>query len=228
MLIGLGCSLLPARSIVFRREIPVSAYQLLSKEKTRKMHRIAADLHHISHLLATYLMDEGYQAVVVPLSLPVTVIGGSVRGMLRRKEIAPAGGLGSIGWNTLFLSPRYGPRLVPNGVITSQESPAPGPGANGGCVREYSRQVLCTGCERCVRVCPGKALGGERFDLLRCHNVSVYLPPRMIPFVIWLLNHPLLQRCTAPFAPMAMRLGSITCSRCVTECLLFRWNIGKK
>ena len=214
-----------ARSvIVFGRDIPVFTYRLPPNEKTREMHRIAAGLHHTAILLAGTMKEEGDNAVAAPLYLPVTVSVGSVRGVVRLKEISSIGGLGSIGRNTLLLSPRYGPRLILSGVITSRESPVPGPGTNEESVGEYSRQALCTGCERCVRVCPGKALGGERFDLFRCHNVSAYVSPRMIPLVMWLLNRPLLQRCIAPLAPMTMRLGSITCSRCVTECPLFRGN----
>ena len=204
-----------ARSvIVFGREVPVPVYRLPPKEKTRGMLRIAEALDNTAVQLAGRLEAEHVPAMPVPLYLPVRIADGKLQGVVRLKQVAAAGGLGSLGMNTVLLSPRFGPRLLLSGVVTGRsvrksrqaESPskrkAPG----------------CRGCGRCVSVCPGGALGPEGVDAFRCRTVSAWVPPVLVPAVKWMLERTLFQKCMAPLAPWIARTATIRCSLCVTEC----------
>ncbi|WP_158303621.1 4Fe-4S binding protein [Methanosphaerula palustris] len=59
---------------------------------------------------------------------------------------------------------------------------------------------LCTGCGRCVRVCPGDAFGLDGIDMFRCQKVRARISPHLIPVVTWLLGQQILLKCEAPLA----------------------------
>jgi epoxyqueuosine reductase QueG len=183
------------------------------KEKTREMLRIAEALDNTAVRLAVRLEAEQVPAKPVPLYLPIRIADGKVQGVVRLKQVAAAGGLGSLGRNTVLLTPGC-PRLL---FAVS----------DGRCIQE-SRQAkssarrkeppVCTGCGRCVRVCPGGALGPEGVDAFRCRTVSTWVPPIMVPAVKWMLGRTILLRCIAPLAPWIARRATIRCSLCVTGC----------
>ena len=211
-----------ARSvIVFGKEVPVSVYQMPPKEKTRGMLRIAEALDNTAVSLAARLEAEQVPAKPVPLYMPVRIVDGRVQGVVRLKQVAAAGGLGSLGRNTVLLSPRFGPRLLLSGVVTGRR------------VRE-SRQAkssagkkevpACTGCGRCINVCPGGALGPEGVNAFRCRTVSTWIPPVLVPAVKWILKQTAVQKCIAPLAPWIARNATIRCSLCVTGCPNFSGN----
>ena len=211
--------------IVFGKEVPVPVYRMPPKEKTRRMLIIAEMLDTTAVRLAARLEEEQVPALPVPLYLPVRIVDGRVQGVVRLKQVAAAGGLGSLGRNTLLLSPRFGPRLLLSGVVTGRQ------------VRE-SRQAessagrkeapACTGCGRCIKVCPGGALGPEGVDAFRCRTVSAWVPPALVPAVKWMLGRTILLRCIAPLAPWIARTTTIRCSLCVTECPNYSGNGSEK
>jgi epoxyqueuosine reductase QueG len=214
-----------ARSvIVFGKEVPVPVYRMPPKEKTRGMLRIAEALDNTAVQLAVRLNGEHVPALPVPLYLPVRIADGKVQGFVRLKQVAAAGGLGSPGRNTVLLSPRFGPRLLLSGVVT-------------GCRVQESRQAVssfrraeapaCTGCGRCIQVCPGGALGPESVDAFRCRTVSTWVPPLLVPAVKWMLERTLFLQCMAPVAPWIARTATIRCSLCVTECPNFAGDEGR-
>jgi epoxyqueuosine reductase QueG len=205
-----------ARSvIVFGKEVPVSVYQMSPRQKTREMLRIAEALDNTAVRLAALLEAERVPAKSVPLYLPIRIADGKVQGVIRLKQVAAAGGLGSVGRNTVLLTPRFGPRLLLSGVVT------------GRCVQE-SRQAensagrkeapVCIECTRCFRACPGGALGPEGVDAFRCRTVSAWVPPILVPAAKWILGRTILLRCIAPLAPWIARTATIRCSLCVTGC----------
>jgi epoxyqueuosine reductase QueG len=210
--------------IVFGKEVPVPVYRMSPKEKTRGMLRIAEALDNTAVHLASRLNGEHVPALPVPLYLPVRIADGKVQGIVRLKQVAAAGGLGSPGRNTVLLSPRFGPRLLLSGVVT-------------GCRVQESRQAVssagrteapaCTGCGRCIRVCPGGALGPEGVDAFRCRTVSTWVPPLLVPAVKWMLERTLFLQCMAPVAPWIARTATIRCSLCVTMCPNFAGNEGR-
>ncbi|MCX6699003.1 MAG: 4Fe-4S binding protein [Methanomicrobiales archaeon] len=211
-----------ARSvIVFGKAVPVQAYRMTSREQTRVMLRIARDLDNSAKLLARLLNMEGTPAFSVPLYLPVRVQDGRVHGVVRLKKVAEVGRLGSIGISSILLSPLYGPRLLLLGVVTNlsvsehelsgeihASTGTPGPG-------------LCSGCGRCVTVCPGGAVGPDGVEWFRCRTIRTWVPPSFVPAVKWLLGLQMLLKFATPFAPWIARMASVRCSLCVTQCPLF-------
>jgi epoxyqueuosine reductase len=201
--------------IVFGKEVPVPVYRMPAKEKTRGMLRIAEVLDNTAVRLAGRLEAEQVPAKPVPLYLPVRIADGRVQGVVRLKQVAAAGGLGSQGKNTVLLTPRFGPRLLLSGVVAScRVSESGETDTHAG--REEAR--ACKGCERCIGACVGGALGPEGVDAFRCRTVSAWVPPFLVPAVKWMLKRTLLLKCIAPLAPWIARTATIRCSLCVTEC----------
>jgi len=211
--------------IVFGKEVPVPVYRMPPKEKTRRMLIIAEMLDTTAVRLAARLEEEQVPALPVPLYLPVRIVDGRVQGVVRLKQVAAAGGLGSLGRNTLLLSPRFGPRLLLSGVVTGRRVQEPRQAENSDVRKEA---LSCTGCGRCIKVCPGGALGPEGVDAFRCRTVSAWVPPVLVPFVKWMLGRTILLRCIAPLAPWIARTTTIRCSLCVTECPNYSGNGSEK
>ncbi len=215
-----------ARSvIVFGREVPVPVYRMPPKEKTRGMLRIAEVLDNTAAGLASRLEKEQVPARPVPLYLPVRIAGGKVQGVVRLKHVAAAGGLGLPGKNTVLCNPRFGPRLLLSGVVTGRRVQESGQAKSRSGKQETP---ACTGCGRCIRVCPGGALGPEGVDAFRCRTVSAWVPPFLVPAVKWMLDRTLLLKCIAPLAPWIARTATIRCSLCVTECPNFSGDIKER
>jgi epoxyqueuosine reductase QueG len=210
--------------IVFGKEVPVPVYRMPPNEKTKGMLRIAEVLDNTAVKLAGRLEAEQVPALSVPLYLPVKISDGRVQGVVRLKQVAAAGGLGSLGRNTVLLSPRFGLRLLLSGVVTGrrvQES------------RQTERRAgreespACKGCGRCINVCPGGALGPEGVDAFRCRTVSAWVPPVLVPAAKWMLERTIFLKCMAPLAPWIARTATIRCSLCVTECPNYSGDEGK-
>jgi epoxyqueuosine reductase QueG len=205
-----------ARSvIVFGKEVPVTAYRLPAKEKTREMVRIAEQLDAAAVRLAGILETENIPAKPVPLYLPVKVREGKVQGLVRLKHVAAAGGLGSLGKSSILLSPRFGPRLLLSGVVSGLPFERYSPGDRVGF------ENPCTGCDRCVRACPGNAIGPDGVEAFRCRSLRAWVPPALVPAVKWLIGRTFLQGAAAPLAPHIARMGTIRCNLCVTGCPKF-------
>ncbi len=179
-----------ARSvIVFGREVPVPVYQMPPKEKTRGMLRIAEVLDNTAARLASCLEKEQVPARPVPLYLPVRIAGGKVQGVVRLKQVAAAGGLGSPGKNTVLYNPRFGPRLLLSGVVTGRHVQESGqaksrsrktgnPGLHGMRTLHQSMPGGSTGAgrRRCVPVPDRECLGST----LPCPGSEVDVGPDII------------------------------------------------
>jgi epoxyqueuosine reductase QueG len=211
--------------IVFGKEVPVPVYKMLPKEKTREMLRIAEALDNTAIHLAGRLEAEQIPALPVPLYLPLRIAEGKIQGVVRLKQVAAAGGIGSQGLNSVLLSPRFGPRLLLSGVVTGlpvQDS------LQTEIIAGRNEDQSCTGCGRCIRVCPGGALGPEGVDAFRCRTVSAWVPMVLVPAVKWMLGRTIVLKCLAPLAPWIARMATIRCSLCVTECPNYSGDEGIK
>jgi epoxyqueuosine reductase len=214
--------------IVFGKEVPVQAYRGAPREKTRTKLRIAEALDNSAIRLASLLNMDGIPALSVPLYLPVRIQDGRVHGVVRLKNVAEAGGLGSIGKSSILLTPRYGPRLLLLGVVTNRPVSEHEPGDESPFSSGTPGSGLCTGCKSCVKACPGGAFGPDGVDAFRCRTVRALVPPLLIPVVKWILGRQTLMNCMAPLAPWIARVATIRCSLCVTKCALFEGMNGKK
>ncbi len=215
----------PAQSvIVFGKEVPVLVYRMPPKKKTREMVRIAESLDTAAVRLAGLLEAEQVPARPVPLYLPVRIAEGRIQGVVRLKQVAAAGGLGSLGRNTILLTPRFGPRLLLSGVVSGRRIQKSRQGESSAGRKEAS---LCKGCGRCIRACPGGALGPEGVDAFRCRDVSAWVPPFLVPAAKWILGRSIVQKCMAPLAPWFARRATMPCSLCVTGCPNFSGDEAK-
>ena len=210
--------------IVFGKAVPVPVYRMPPKEKTRGMLLIAEALDNTAVRLAGRLEEEEVTAKPVPLYLPVQIADGKIQGVVRLKQVAAAGGLGSPGRNSVLLNPRFGPRLLLSGVVTGRQVEESQPTERDAVGKD---SLACSGCGRCINVCPGGALGPEGIDAFRCRTVSAWVPPILVPAAKWVLGQTLLLKCMAPLAPWIARTATIRCSLCVTECPNFSGNDGK-
>ena len=210
--------------IVFGKEVPASVYRMPKKEKTNGMLQVAETLDNAAKRLAAILEKEQVPAKPVPLYLPVRISKGNVQGVVRLKPVAAAAGLGSLGKNTVLFNPRFGPRLLLSGVVTSRPVQKSQQAENS----SGRTEEVCTGCGRCIKVCPERALGLDGVDTFRCRTVSAWIPPVLVPTVKWLLGRMLLLKCMAPLAPGIAHTATIPCSLCVTECPKFSGEVRSK
>ena len=201
--------------IVFGKEVPVLVYRMPPKEKTKGMLRIAEVLDNTAVELASLLEKEQVPVLPVPLYLPVRIVKGKVLGVVRLKHVAAAGGLGSQGKNTVLRNSRFGPRLLLSGVVTGRHVQESGQAKSS---TRKQEAPTCTGCGRCIKGCPGGAIGPEGVDAFRCRTVSAWVHPILVPAVKWMLKRTLLLKCIVPLAPWIARTATIRCSLCVTEC----------
>jgi len=211
-------------AIIFGRAVPPGAYQLSPADQTREMLSIAESLNDTAIRLEDLLKADGIPAMHIPLYLPVRVDGGRVQGVVRLKHLAAAGGLGTIGRNTLLLHPIHGPRLLLSGVVTGKtglvEKSDDHMPEDGG-MKTPVLSPLCRQCGACIRACPAGAIGPDGVDTFRCRTISPWVPAPLVPIATWLIGRRLLIRCMAPIAPWIARTAMIRCSRCVTECPVF-------
>ena len=123
-------------------------------------------LEEASLELVYWLEDNGYPAIIVPPthSNPWTYEDGKptkhLSTLLSLPHAAVEAGLGTLGLNLQLLTPEYGPRVVLTAVLCSVDV---------ACDRRIE-QALCLGpsCARCLKVCPGDAVGHWSRDWEAC------------------------------------------------------------
>lgn len=102
--------------------------------------------------LSAWIEREGFLALPVAASQSVHD-AGPYAGAFPHKTVAVQAGLGWIGKNALFISPKFGPRVRLASVLTDMPLPVSAP-------RMESR---CGACRLCVESCPAGALTGAPY-----------------------------------------------------------------
>jgi epoxyqueuosine reductase len=116
--------------------------------------------------LVYWLEDNGYPAIIVPPTHvnPWTFEDGKpgkhLSTLLSLPHAAVEAGLGTLGLNLQLLTPEYGPRVVLTAVLCSVDVACD----------TRTEQALCLGpsCARCLKVCPGDAVGHWSRDWSAC------------------------------------------------------------
>ncbi len=125
---------------------------------TRVRNSISDKLNAVSLEVCLRLEKMGYDAVPIPTVEDVLdERTGRYRSIISIKHAAQAAGIGTIGRNSLLITPSYG-SLVWLGAALTNAVIAPDPMLDS----------ICTQCDLCVRACPADALRGEQLDQKAC------------------------------------------------------------
>lgn len=124
-----------------------------------------SSLEEASLELVYWLEDNGYPAIIVPPTHvdPWTYDGNPkdhLSTLISLPHAAVEAGLGTLGLNLQLLTPEYGPRVVISAVLCSVDVD---------CDTKMDK-ALCLGptCARCLKVCPGDAVGHWARDWGSC------------------------------------------------------------
>jgi epoxyqueuosine reductase QueG len=114
-------------------------------------------LDRIGLKIASYLQERGHRVFPVPSSQIVDWENNL--GHISHRAVAQHAGLGWRGRNNLLVNPTYGSRVRYSTVLTDLVLPYDSP-----------LDETCDPCMRCVKSCPGGAIGKtpEDFDLSLC------------------------------------------------------------
>ncbi|MEW6547691.1 MAG: hypothetical protein AB1446_12385 [Bacillota bacterium] len=135
-------------------------------------------LSFMEYHLAQFLEDRGYHALPLSSLDPYYDMKTFMTEGLSNRHAAVAAGLGEFGWNNLFLSPRFGPRVRLTTTITSAPLEAD---------PMYSGPPLCLKqrCLKCVEECPMQVfdrqdgiqvtIAGRAFEMSRLDGERKYL-----------------------------------------------------
>ena len=109
---------------------------------------LSGKLNRAVHELANLLRKEGYRSVPLPSAIGFITDQRFLTALLSYKHAAELAGLGTIGRNSLLITPEFGPRIRLVCLLT--EAPL-----------EASPRVqkdFCVNCDACIRECPAQAL----------------------------------------------------------------------
>lgn len=117
-------------------------------------------LDEAGYLLSRFLEKKGFHAYH-QLSSTGGVDGRFLTGLISLKHAAEKAGLGTIGRNSLLITPQYGPRVRLTGIITDAEIESD----------KVNMSDPCPECGRCIEKCPAGALQnpepGEPYEINR-------------------------------------------------------------
>lgn len=148
-----------AVSLVIRlSNVVVDAIELQDRDKILSFHNYC--YYAIDYLqntgtakIANYLERNGWKAYPVPASYGV--YKNPMAGLISHKLVARAAGLGWIGKNGLFLTPREGPRVRLASILTDAPLETTQP-----------MESACHNCRLCQLACPAGAIKGREFNEL--------------------------------------------------------------
>jgi epoxyqueuosine reductase len=198
--------------ILLARELPAQIYEADSRLKTFYLSQFIREMDMISYNLSQLLSEEGYFSLPVPTFFPVRFENGRLQGMLSLKHCAAAAGLGSLGLNTLLISPQFGNRLCLSAVLSQREEEA----------SPQTVPQLCKACKKCIEACPSGAISEHGVDFLKCINVQRNLPGPMKVIVTLLARKKANGRTLESLLNTIAWNADMVCSQCMTSCPHFK------
>lgn len=124
---------------------------------------IYRELGHIGYQIGRFLENTGFQAIWIHPAYPVEMSEETrgLKGDISLRHAAVAAGLGIIGKNNLLITRSFGPRVRLAAVLTNAELE----------VDSRDRTIYCDECNRCIDLCPGKALSHEGLNVRECIKI---------------------------------------------------------
>jgi epoxyqueuosine reductase len=198
-------------AIVFGKEIPKQYYTLNAKIQSYYLTQVRKQLDDIACDLSEKLTAKGNVSVPVIAFAPIQISQGKLRAVISIKHLAAYCGFGSMGMNTVIVSPASGNRTLLSGVLCSESLP----------IFNAAQKKSCTGCRQCIIACPGKAISENGVDMSKCLNLTSMTPFFIRPFFKPLLKlkkfKKYIELATNAIAPS----GEMVCSKCITCCPSF-------
>jgi ferredoxin len=121
-------------------------------------------IEDLTYEVGRFLEDHDFPSLITPSAYSRShqvEIAGKV---LSLPHLAVEAGLGTLGLNLQLLTPEFGPRVMLGAIVTQAELAPDRPLARALCLGEA--------CGRCLRACPGDAIGHFTLDLARCTPYS--------------------------------------------------------
>ncbi|NMA07013.1 MAG: epoxyqueuosine reductase [Ruminococcaceae bacterium] len=126
---------------------------------TRIRNSISDKLNSISLDVCLLLEKEGYLAIPIPIENVFDEKTGRFRSIISIKHAAQAAGIGTIGRNSLLITPEYGSLVWLGAVLTDADIES-----------DPLLDELCRSCDLCVKACPVNALEKEELDQKKCSS----------------------------------------------------------
>lgn len=147
--------------IVLGKRIPVGMFRSRNlPTKQYDPHIIMNRLDQIALDLSYFLEEKGFHSFPIPQQHTDINLKKGTYGPLSLRHCAVEAGLGTLGLNLNFLSPKYGPRVYLTAVLTDADLVPD----------ERMEKSLCLGavCGRCLLACPPDAVLHWNLDKRRC------------------------------------------------------------
>jgi len=133
--------------IVLGAPFPKESLLKTSTEYTDARNAMYKRMDDIAKEVAKQIKHDGYKAAAVG-GIGGKWVDGFTHGAVSLKHAAELAGLGTIGKNYLLISPKYGNLLWFSAVLTDADL----------IPDERSGYSVCDNCNKCVEMCPSKAL----------------------------------------------------------------------
>ena len=145
-----------ASVIVIGKYFPLGALNGNSKGAVTKIYETTFGmLDRCAYEISSFLEKRGSQAIPIPADAPYMYWNADKeegRGDLSHRHAAVLAGLGSLGRNTLLLTPEFGNRVNLATILTNLFLEAD----------SLSETDLCIpDCDRCMKACPANAIKGD-------------------------------------------------------------------
>ena len=145
-----------ASVIVIGKQFPLGALNGNSKGAVTKTYEtIFGMLDRCAYEISSFLEKRGSQAIPIPADAPYIYWNANNeegRGDLSHRHAAVLAGLGSLGKNTLLLTPEFGNRVNLASVLTNQSFEAD---------PLFETDLCIPYCDRCTKACPANAIKGD-------------------------------------------------------------------
>lgn len=118
--------------------------------------QVNSALDRLTHELARYIQNEGYQAM--PMAASLIIDWEKQTAHISHRHVAWEAGLGFKGKNNLLVHPQFGAGVRLSSVFTDMPLTNDEPIAND-----------CRDCVACMLACPAEAIDDDKFDFDKCY-----------------------------------------------------------
>lgn len=197
--------------IIFAVSLAKEFFSLDKKIQMCCFEEFSQKVDKITFELSNSLTKAGFFSIPLTLYSPVRIEDAAIKGVLPLKYLALQTGLGSIGLNSVLISPKLGIRIMLSCVMTTKQYDQ---------TPRFPHEI-CTRCGKCLKACPTKAICNGSVDLKKCMNIKAFFPAVLLPFLNWILGRKFLRKYLELGISVAAGHTEIACYKCITACPFF-------